>query len=58
MEPKKQRTNKQTRNRNRPIKTENKLTDAREENGEGMSNIGEGEWEVQTLSYGMNKSQI
>lgn len=31
---------------------------ARREDGEVMSNIGEGEWEVQAVSCGMNKSQI
>ena len=47
--------NKQTKSRIRPIKAGNKLMVAR---GKGeMGEIGEGEWEIQASSYGMNKSQ-
>ena len=33
--------------RNRPINTENKVMVARGKRGEGMSEMGEGEWEIQ-----------
>ena len=43
---------KQIESRRRPIKTENKLM------GDGrMGKLSEGEWEIQTSSHGMNKSQ-
>ena len=47
--------NKQTKSRIRPIQTENKFLVARGEGVEEMGKIGEGEREIQTFSYGVNK---
>ena len=41
----------------RPINAENKLMVTRGKAGVGMGKMGEGEWEIQAFSYGMNKSQ-
>ena len=48
--------NKQTKSRIRPVSTENKLMAARGK-GWGMDKMDEGEWEIRTSGYGMNKSQ-
>lgn len=50
--------NKQTESKNKPIHTENKVMVAGGENQDGQrSNMGEGEWEIQSSSYEINKSR-
>ena len=48
--------NKQTK-KSRPINTEKKLRIAREEGGQWVGKMGEGEWEMWASSHGMSKSQ-
>ena len=45
-----------TKSKNRPINTENTRMVARGEGGGGMSEVGEGEWEIQASTYGKNNS--
>ena len=54
---KKKQMNKQRKSRIRPMNTEDKLMAAREERRGGMDKRSEEEWEIQTYSYGMNKSR-
>ena len=49
--------NKQTKGRIRTINTENKLIVSRKQGVGGIRKMGEGEWEIQASSYGINKSQ-
>ena len=48
--------NKQTKRRIRPINTENRLIVAKGERTQD-GQMGEGDWEIQASSCGMNKSQ-
>ena len=41
----------------KPIITGNKLMVAKGKGSGGMDKVGEGEWEIQSSSYGINKSQ-
>ena len=49
--------NKQTKSRIRTLNTENKLMFARGKRGRRVDKIGEGDWEILTFSYEINKSQ-
>ena len=55
MEYKKTKMNKQKKSRVRSINTEYRLVVARVEGGGGLSEICEGEWEIQASSYEMSK---